>query len=327
MLSHRIAYAVALISCVIFHAYYIGYFSFFMLVLIVALPLLSLALSLPSILKLNLNFYAPAELRRGDDSYVTVKFTGRCRLPVAKLKFKSFRQVLGTNEIDAGTHTYYAFTTAFADLNISTDHCRTFEVSAGKVRASDYLDIFAVPVPEPHPISVTVMPIPVAPVPEPAIPPDSSDSATLRPKPGGGFAEDHDLREYREGDSARSIHWKLSSKRDDIIVREPLIPEKQTLVLTIDLSDDLFERDMVFDNLMWISQKLLEHSLPHYIKWIDSADKPQSKFIDSCDKLTQFFSVLIPDCGQCSFRRSSYGLGSRADWHYHLSPKRWEAKP
>ena len=320
MTSHRIAYAIALASCVVFYAYYIGYFSFFTLVLLIVLPLFSLALSLPSILKLNLAFHAPTVLRRGGDGTVTIEFIGRSWLPVSKLKFTIMR-VSGTGEIEPGTQAYYGFTRAFSDISIPTNHCQSFEISARKIRASDYLDIFAVPVPEPVPVSVTIMPIPIAPVPEPAIPPDISDSSNLRPKPGGGFAEDHDLREYREGDSVRSIHWKLSSKRDDLIIREPLIPEKLTMVLTIDLSDDLSERDMIFDNLMWISQRLLEHDTPHYIRWIDSTDTPRSSFIDSQDKLMQFFSGLIPDCMQCSIRRSSYGLGSGADWHYHLSPQ------
>ena len=322
MTSRRITYVITLMSCVLFHAYYIGYFSFFMLVLIIVLPLFSLALSLPSILKLSLDFYAPVKLQRGDEGIVTIKFTGRCWLPVAKLKFKSFIQVSSTHEIESDTHAYYAFTTAFADLDIPTDHCQSLEIFTGKVRASDYLDIFSIPVPEPHSATVIIMPVPIPPVPEPLIPPDNSNAVNLRPKQGGGFAEEHDLREYREGDSVRSIHWKLSSKRDDLIVREPLIPEKQNMVLTIDLSDDLSERDMIFDNLMWISIKLLEHDLPHHIKWVDSADEPQSCFIDSNDKLTQFFSELIPGCGQCALRRSSYGLGSGADWHYHLSPSR-----
>ena len=54
----------------------------------------------------------------------------------------------------------------------------------------------------------------------PAIP----EGRGARPSPlnavRAGPGEDYDLRDYRPGDPMRSIHWKLSSKWDELIVRE-----------------------------------------------------------------------------------------------------------
>lgn len=39
-------------------------------------------------------------------------------------------------------------------------------------------------------------------------------------RPGDDPGETYDIREYRSGDSIRQIHWKLSGKLDDIMIRE-----------------------------------------------------------------------------------------------------------
>lgn len=42
----------------------------------------------------------------------------------------------------------------------------------------------------------------------------------FRKPPGDDPGETYDIREYRSGDSIRQIHWKLSGKLDDIMIRE-----------------------------------------------------------------------------------------------------------
>ena len=39
-------------------------------------------------------------------------------------------------------------------------------------------------------------------------------------RPGDDPGETFDIREYREGDSIRQIHWKLTGKMDRLIIRE-----------------------------------------------------------------------------------------------------------
>ena len=59
----------------------------------------------------------------------------------------------------------------------------------------------------------------------------------MKPKPQG-FSEEHELRPYREGDAINLIHWKLSSKYDEPIVREPQELVRKDIVLSVDLPDD-----------------------------------------------------------------------------------------
>lgn len=55
-------------------------------------------------------------------------------------------------------------------------------------------------------------------------------------RPGDDPGETYDIREYRSGDSIRQIHWKLSGKLDDIMIREKSFPVDDTvLILARDL--------------------------------------------------------------------------------------------
>ena len=50
-------------------------------------------------------------------------------------------------------------------------------------------------------------------------------------RPGDDPGETYDIREYRSGDSIRQIHWKLSGKLDDIMIREKSFPVDDTVLI------------------------------------------------------------------------------------------------
>ena len=68
---------------------------------------------------------------------------------------------------------------------------------------------------------------------KPALLPDSDSSVIVgyKAKPGGGFYDFYELRQYQSGDSLKNIHWKLSSKQDELIVREPCEPIFNKLII------------------------------------------------------------------------------------------------
>lgn len=53
-------------------------------------------------------------------------------------------------------------------------------------------------------------------------------------------SEVFDLRSYREGDSVRSIHWKLSTRFDDVLVRESSRPQDHAIAILF----GIFARDL-----------------------------------------------------------------------------------
>ena len=95
------------------------------------------------------------------------------------------------------------------------------------------------------------------------VPPDLTRYLARRwhPKPGGGYAENHEIRQYHPGDNLNQIHWKLSAKVGDLMLREPMEPERGLMLLTMDLKGNPSELDVKFGYLLWLGNWLLEQKI------------------------------------------------------------------
>ena len=60
------------------------------------------------------------------------------------------------------------------------------------------------------------------------------NEGTMQNRKGHDPSEMYDIREYVPGDDVRSIHWKLSSKTDSLILREPSDPSHYRVAILAD---------------------------------------------------------------------------------------------
>ena len=65
---------------------------------------------------------------------------------------------------------------------------------------------------------------------------DDAPSASIRPVRTESASEIGNVREYRPGDLVRSIHWKLSSKADDFLVKECFADRDRSTYILCDYS-------------------------------------------------------------------------------------------
>ena len=65
-----------------------------------------------------------------------------------------------------------------------------------------------------------------------------------------------------------AVHWKLSSKRDELVVRETLEPREEGLVLTFDHFGAWDGLDGVLDRLLTWSGALLAEGRSHTVAWL-----------------------------------------------------------
>lgn len=66
---------------------------------------------------------------------------------------------------------------------------------------------------------------------------------------GEDYAEVFDVRPYREDDSLRHIHWKLSMKKNELYVKEGSMPILKKVLLVVDFHDIDDEDDQALDIL------------------------------------------------------------------------------
>ena len=265
MSGNRVLYSVILASAIAFYAFDTNELAFSILLLFLILPLFSLLLSLPAMLLCRVELSAPPQAVRGGAVRCTISIKKRCILPVGAVRLRIKRHNL-LNGLSSPYEKlrYYGVCALDEALPLPTAHCGTLELQASRVRVCDLMGLFALPKRAPAPLRVTILPA----VDNGEAVPDSLRAMVSRrkPKPGGGYAEEHELRPYREGDPVNSIHWKLTGKLDEPVVREPVVPVEQRILVTLYLCGDAARLDKSLSQLMRLSDALLSNGLPFLLQ-------------------------------------------------------------
>lgn len=100
----------------------------------------------------------------------------------------------------------------------------------------------------------------------------------------GDFGDSFAVRAYVPGDSVRLIHWKLSEKLHDVMVRVPEAPLPERLLLAIDLSASPSAQsiDAMTERLFSLSRALLAARIPHGVFWLPArAAQPELRRVET----------------------------------------------
>lgn len=92
-------------------------------------------------------------------------------------------------------------------------------------------------------------------------------------RPGSDLTETFQIREYVPGDSPRQVHWKLSSKFDKLIVRDPSLPITQNILVFWERTGESGNQEMIdaqADIIVSLCHSLLEQSMQFMIGWNDT---------------------------------------------------------
>lgn len=257
MLRRRVLYLVCLAGCIGFFVAYRAWLGWLLLLAVVGLPWLSLLLSLPAMLTIKAELSCPSRVGLGETIIPQVQM--RCSVPIPPVRWH--------------LSTYHGFVGRKIRLKktveILAEHCGSISVQAEKIWVYDYLGLFRRRLSKIPEQRVLVWPkseqVPELPNLKRYI------AGSWRPKPGGGFAENYDLRLYRPGDDLRQIHWKLAAKTGKLVLREPIIPIRGKLALTLLLGGTLERVDQKLGILQAVSEHLLSLELPHEIHCLTGA--------------------------------------------------------
>ena len=104
------------------------------------------------------------------------------------------------------------------------------------------------------------------------------------------FSDVYDLRDYRQGDLLKNVHWKLSAKFDSLVVREPLETPPQNRLIDVKVWTNPKERDIILSRLLWVSNYLLERDMQFYVKM--GVDETISKITQKEDLIDHLYITL-----------------------------------
>lgn len=281
MTGRRLLYLGCLCTAVLFYIFDTGYFSFILLMVGVAFLPLELLISLPGLLAARMQLEArPGEATGGTP--FTLRITGRAMRGLcsfkATLRCKNLFDGSGFKKklhLPMGT----AHTIAVEEYGTP---CGALRFWLHRPRVLDIAGLLAFPLHAPSPVMALARPAP--PEKPPVMPEAALDQSALpdhssgRPGPGA-MREFTDIREYREGDPLRDIHWKLTAKFDKLMVREGSFSNLASPQLCFDFYGEPETVARTLARLEGLSRSLWEIERLHGVHWLDAEGTLCSRFI------------------------------------------------
>ncbi|MCM1190834.1 MAG: DUF58 domain-containing protein [Butyrivibrio sp.] len=219
----------------------------FLLALLLCVPLLCLLSLLPQKRRVEVEIGGmPDYVTRGECIRLRVTVTHKGRLPLAGLKIRGTWRAHGEKplKVENMTRGLSGRTRREIEFELPAEHCGAAEFTVEKVKIYDCLRLFSVSVSGKQVRRLLVTPklLPV---------PDSEAGLILNLLRTHSEEEDGDffVREYRPGDSPRSIHWKLTAKEDELQVKD-FEPDRQVSLFlnrTEGLKNDSAQKDRFLD--------------------------------------------------------------------------------
>ena len=164
-------------------------------------------------------------------------------------------------------------------IPVVMNNCGNVAITVEKVRIYDYLNIFAWTIGK-HFETQNILVLP--PMKEMYLGRDrwynetneDSDRFSLYKK-GDDPSEIFDIRDFMDGDKIQRIHWKLSSKTGNLMVKEGSLPLTKAVHIFMDLCvlGEKEERDhnvnLLVQGAYSISMFMIEHGIPQVFIWHD----------------------------------------------------------
>lgn len=308
MWGRRLFYLAAVVSCLGFYVAHGSWVACLVVWIVLGLPWLSLLVSLPAMVSFRMQVEAPRAIPLGTPAEAWLMGSSRYPLPPFSGKIQLISCVTGEKVRYRPSR------------GLPVQVCGGIKIAVLRPRVCDHLGLFSFPtkVSPGHNVVIRPVPVPVRDLPDL----QRYLARSWRPKPGGGFAENHELRLYRPGDNLNQVHWKLSAKTGKLTLREPMEPQRGLVLLTMNHRGTPEERNRKFRRLLWVGSYLLEQQVSFEIRAL-TAIGIRSFDVRSQQDLTRALDTLLcdPEAVEGSIRDRFYS----ASWHYHIGGNADEA--
>lgn len=219
----------------------------FLLLLLLCIPVICLGFLLFQKRRTKVDISGiPDYVTRGETVRLRVTVTENSSLPLAGTEIKGTWKAYGKKNLRFREmlEGLCGRTERDIELELPAEHCGPARFTLSRARIYDCLGLFSFSVSGKKSKKVLITPR------LEALPENEAEAvmALLR-RPGSSEEGEPFVREYRPGDSPRSIHWKLTVKADEIQVRD-IEPDRQVR-LFLNLTDRVWgapaQRDVLLD--------------------------------------------------------------------------------
>lgn len=291
MVKNILLYLVILLSAFIFNVFYYAWFSWYLLVLTLCVPVISFVCSLPFMIYTAVKgvyIFADDELTVGDElSFGITSYNGKEMFcPLMKIKFKLSNSFTGQKKRIKFVYGGFLKNPAFIKSSKFTRNCGNIKIKAKYIKIYDLLGIFFIPIRLNYSAETLVMPKEE----KPKTLPDNEYIKIIGYKPKTtGFAEEYELRNYQRGDSIRNIHWKISAQHNELIVKEPSTPIYRPLVIKPVISTSVKQNNATLGKFLYVASFLIENKKEFFCTYPNN----QMCKISSKDDIKEFLIQLF----------------------------------
>ena len=307
MIIRQLIYAFCLTASFIFFLLYPPWISWYIFVLLLVLIPIDLIVSLPGMLSKSVRLSVPPVLEMNTDAVFSVITIHKKSYPVRCLIVEFHAYGDGFSAVCRIRCSGEENEKREVTIDTSCSGVTVFEIK--RIWSVSLIGLFALPGNVKVRESVLILPPPIKPASSMAL----QHGIRLKPKPGGGFSEEHDMREYRPGDPVRSIHWKISAKFDSLIIREPLVLPPHSRLIHVIKWNNAAERDLILGRLRWVSSYLLNRRMAYYIKF--GSDDKITEIEQESDLYDYLHNVLD---SKSTKKRPAINVPARFSWVFRI---------
>jgi len=113
--------------------------------------------------------------------------------------------------------------------------------------------------------------------------------------PGQDKSEMFQVREYRAGDRLQNVHWKLTAKQEELVVKEYSLPKACPVMLILSYGARKKKQLLRFmETVASLSFSIMDAGCPHYVVWYDGMEQDVMRIrVDDEESLFYMIGVLM----------------------------------
>ncbi len=262
MLKTWVIYSVSLFSTFIFFLCYKMWVSWFCLIVVLFIPFLALLMSVIASQTMTFKVENPGNAPVGVPLYIKITVEGNASyFAFCRINAEVTDHMAGTTKKlalivhDKGT----------TKIPVDTSHCGSYSYKMPKIDIYDLFGFFHFSKTIDKDSEIVVKPVPAMPERMPDMCGFKAKSLRKAKQPN---TEIYDIRDYQMGDPVKSIHWKMSAKKDKLLVKEPLEEFGGHSRVILKLTSDRDVLDLHLGQILFTSRFFIEHETPHKIRVI-----------------------------------------------------------
>ncbi len=294
IIKYLMVYIINLLMLAFLH----GYFNLMIAVLLLVMPLVSISVAAYALRRMSVHFSGARENMHIDSPFfIQVVLDNPTLIPLinVNLKLSVENQFFKLNGVHTLNIPAYARQDNAIIYPLQSDYLGILTIEVKELQVTDWLGFVTLHKKMQGKKEIVLLP---------------SDCLTIEPElsalqngmteveesknKGTDFSEVQDVREYRPGDKLQNIHWKLSAKKDEWMVKERVSLSSSQLIVFVELFQD---ESMILNRILTAAYGmglfLIEQRIPFSFHWWSVKDGDmKTMYIDTVPELEHWMEIV-----------------------------------